>query len=404
MSSSEHISFTVPARSQALALALVVLGAGAAVYELFNDPRQAWPWLLLNGFYITSLAVSALFFAASQRATGARWSASLRRIPEAFTLALPVLAFVILVLFFGRETIFHWSHPDGMDGIAAFAGSRQWLQMPWVIVRTVLSLVLWIAFAWLMRRASLQQDQTPEMSLALHQRLNRYSILFVPVFALTLTMMAYDFLISLDPKWFSTMYSVYVFAGTWAQGIAAVTLAVVLLRQGPLSGSVSEDQLHDLGKMLFAFCTFWAYIWLGQYLLIWYGNMPEEVTHFIPRTNGPWLYLFILNLVINWVIPFLVLLSERRKRNPKILSAMCVLVLVGHWLDLYLLVMPDFRKTPGIGPLEIVITAGYMALLFLLFLRALSRAPMVPLNDPILNYEVLAHEHHSSHRLSGVNQ
>jgi hypothetical protein len=310
----------------------------------------------------------------------------------------------MLALFVGRQTIFPWSREHGMDGVASFAGSRQWLQMPWVIVRTVLSLGLWIGFALLMRRASRQQDDRPEMSLTVHRRLTRYAILFIPIFALTLTMMAYDWLISLDPKWFSTMFSVYVFAGTFVQGIAAVTLAAVMLRQGQMSGSISEDQLHDLGKMLFAFSTFWAYIWLGQYLLIWYGNMPEEVTHFVPRTNGAWLYFFLLNLIINWIVPFVVLLSEGRKRNPKILIAMSVLVLAGHWLDLYLLVMPDFRRTPGIGLLEVVITAGYMALLYLLFLRAFSRAPMVPLNDPILTYEELAHEHHSSHRLSGAKQ
>jgi hypothetical protein len=204
------------------------------------------------------------------------------------------------------------------------------------------------------------------------------------------------------------MFAVYVFAGTFVQGIAAVTLATVLLRQGGiLAGHVSDDQYHDLGKMMFAFSTFWAYIWTGQYLLIWYGNIPEEVTHYMPRTNGPWLYLFALNMLVNWVIPFVVLLSEGRKRTAKILIAMSVLLLCGHWLDLYLLVVPAYKRfesAPSVGLLDIAITAGYMAFLFLLFLRALSRAPLVPLNDPILNYEALAHAHDSSHRLSGVKQ
>jgi hypothetical protein len=124
----------------------------------------------------------------------------------------------------------------------------------------------------------------------------------------------------------------------------------------------------------------------------------------MPRTNGAWLYLFALNMIVNWVVPFLVLLSERRKRSPKILIAMSTLLLVGHWLDLYILVMPTFRKDPGFGPLEIAITAGYAALIFLLFGLALGRAPMVPLNDPILAYEELAHEHDSSHELYGVKQ
>jgi hypothetical protein len=401
---SKHVSFTIPAHSRLWATGLVLLGAGAALYELDANPQRAWPSLLLNGFYVTSLAVSAMFFLASQRATGARWSASLRRIPEAFMLALPVAALLMLALLLGRETIFPWAHPDAFNHAPAIAGKVQYLQMPWLIARTVAALVLWIIFALLMRRASLDQDERPGAGLILHHRLTRYAILFIPVFAVSFTLMAFDWLISLEPDWFSTMFAVYIFAGTFVQGIAAVTLAVVLLRQfNSLGSSVSEDQLHDLGKMMFAFSTFWAYIWTCQYLLIWYGNIPDEVTFYIPRTKGPWLYLFALNLIVNWVIPFLVLLSEKRKRSPRILIAMSILLLLGHWLDLYLLIVPTFRATPGLGLLEIVVAAGYMALLFLLFVHALARAPIVPLNDPILNYEELAHDHDVIHRPFGVN-
>ena len=154
----------------------------------------------------------------------------------------------------------------------------------------------------------------PGLSLVLHHRLTRLAVMFVLVFALTFTMGAFDWLISLDPQWMSTMFAVYVFAGTFVQGIAAVTLAVVLLKErGSLGQSVGEHQLHDLGKMLFAFSTFWAYIWVCQYLLIWYGNIPEEITHFARRTNGPWLYLFALNFILNWIVPFTVLLTPEGK-------------------------------------------------------------------------------------------
>ncbi|HZD96374.1 MAG TPA: hypothetical protein VE133_19075, partial [Candidatus Sulfotelmatobacter sp.] len=345
---------------------------------------------------------------ATQGVTGARWSASLRRVPEAFLAVLPFATVLIIAIFLGRHVLYSWSNPGAMASEPAISGKLKYLQPNWVFARALMVLAVWLIFARLFRRTSLQQDVQPERSLALHRKLNRYAVMFVPVFALTITVAAFDWLISTDPRWFSTMYAVYVFAGTFVQGIAAVTLAVVFFKErGPMADSVSDHQLHDLGKMLFAFSTFWAYIWTCQYLLIWYGNIPEEVTHYVSRTNGPWVYLFALNLVVNWVIPFLVLLSVRAKCTNRVLKAIAILLLCGHWLDLYLLVMPTLWKGPRIGFYEIAIAAGYMALSMLVFLRSLRKAPLVPLNDPILAFE---HAHGLPHhevvhpKLRGVAQ
>ncbi len=385
---TQDVSIQLSSRARFVAGFLVGVGVVSAIYGVIASPGRTWPNLLLNGFYITSVGVAALFFLATQRVTGARWSASLRRVPEAYAAVLPVAALMIVAIFFGRQVLYPWIHAGGMAGEPTFAGKLRYLQPQWVYARAAIVLAAWLIFARLFRRTSREQDALPERSLALHQKLTAYAVVFVPVFAVTLTIAAFDWVLSTDTRWFSTMYAVYVFAGTWVQGIAAVTLAVVILKQrGPLADSVSDHQLHDLGKMVFAFSTFWAYIWVCQYLLIWYGNIPEEVTHYISRTNGPWIYLFALNLLANWVVPFLTLLSVRGKCTPKILKTIAILLLCGHWLDLYLLVMPAVWPAPRIGIPEITLAAGYAAALFLIFTRSLGKAPLVPRHDPILAYE-----------------
>jgi hypothetical protein len=398
----QDVSIQLSSRTRFVAGFLIGMGMVGAVYGVWIAPERAWPNLLLDGFYIASVGVSAMFFLATQRVTGARWSASLRRVPEAYISVLPVSAVLIALIFFGRQLLYPWTHAGAMAAEPAFAGKLRYLQPQWVYMRAVIVFAVWLIFAWMFRRTSREQDAVPERSLVLHQKLTAYSVIFVPIFALTLTIAVFDWLLSTDPRWFSTMYAVYVFAGTWVQGIAAVTLAVIVLKQrGPLENSVSDHQLHDLGKMLFAFSTFWAYIWVCQYLLIWYGNIPEEVTHYVSRTNGPWIYLFALNLLVNWVIPFLVLLSIRTKRTPRVLKTVAILLLFGHWLDLYLLVMPAIWTTPKIGVLEVTIAAGYVALLFLIFTRSLGKAPLVPCNDPILAYERWHGNRHKEQFASG---
>lgn len=408
MSTTTTPTFAISTRARLFAVRLVVLGTIVAIYGVYAAPERTWPNLLLDGFYITTLGLSAMFFLATQRLTGARWSASLRRVPEAFMSILPVAALLILVLFFGRHVLYSWTHPGEMAHEPAIAGKLQYLQVPGVFGRMIFVLLVWIVFAWIFRRISRQQDQHPELSLVLHQKLTRYALIFVPVFALTLTVAAFDWVLSTDPHWFSTMYGVFVFIGTFVQGIAAITLAVVILRErGVLSNSVSDHQLHDLGKMIFAFSTFWAYIWVCQYLLIWYGNIPEEVTHFVTRTNGPWLYFFALNPIVNWIIPFLVLISVKGKCKPRTLKSIAILLLCGHWLDLYLLIMPSVWSAPKFGLYEVPIAAGYLALLYLVFVRSLGRAPLVPQNDPILAYEKLqmvAHQRPIHQKLRGVEQ
>lgn len=382
------IQFRPSARTQLTAWLAIFFAICVTIHGLVANPERTWANLLLDGCFMTSLAVSATFFIATQRLAGARWSAGMRRVPEALMLTLPVFGVLIVLLYFGRRTLFPWARPGFVDHEPADAGYVEYLKAPYVYMRTLLSLVVWVTFAWLLRRASIEQDGDAHRRLHLHYRLNKYAAGFVVAFAITFTTAVYDWLGSLEPHWFSTMFAVYVFAGTHVQGLAAIVLITVLLRKRYLANA-GDDKLHKLGTMLFAFSIFWSYIWTCQYLLIWYGNIPEEVTHYADRTNGSWVFLFALNPVINGLVPFLGLLSARAKRRPRLLATISVLLLAGHWLDLYLQILPAFGHSPQISLTEFGLITGYVALGYIVFVWNLAKAPLVPLNDPILASRVV---------------
>jgi hypothetical protein len=306
----------------------------------------------------------------------------MRRAAEAIMCALPVAALMMLAVFFGRTDLYAWASSAPTLERAASLGTR-YFASPFVFSRGAVFFMVWMACAWLMRRASAHEDTSTDP--VHHQRLVRYSALFVVVFALSFSLATVDWLLSLDPRWTSTMYAVYAFAGVLVQGVAGVTFVVVLLHErGDLKGVVNANHLHDLGKLLLALTTFWAYIWLCQYLLIWYSNLPEEAGHYVIRTSPPWVFLFLGNVVVNWLVPFCVLLPRASKRRPSVLKWVAVLILAGRWLDVYLLVTPQTMKAPAFGLLEVSIAAAYGYLLWFSVSEALARRPLVVLHDPHL--------------------
>lgn len=365
--------FVIGSRGRHIAWSFVIGGAMAAAAGLLADPHRTWPDLLLNGYYILALALAGIVFIALQHLCGASWSADIRRVPEAMMSALPVAAVLMLMLFFGRAWLYG---PDRLIGHAASPSKALYLSTPFFFGRMLVFVAVWTAFALAMRRTSLQQDESPRR---LHdRRLVRFSGAFIVVFAISFSLASFDWLMVLTRDWSSTIFAIYAFAGLFVGGLAAITLAVVLLlERGYLTDVVTEDHLHDLGKLLFAFSIFWAYIWFSQYILIWYGNLPDETQFYLARTGNRWTTLFLLNLVVNWVIPFLVLLPRDTKRNPRVLKWMAILILAGRWLDLYLAIMPGMTPSPGLRVVDLLIAGGYAAVFFLLTTRALASAPLV---------------------------
>ncbi len=384
--------------AQSVAVALTALGA-AVLAGLFLTGGSAgrgrlWTLLLVDDFFFLSLALAGILFLALHYLSSAGWWAVIRRVPEAMMGFVPVAGLLTLPLYFGRQVLYPWTRPEVLRHDPVVAAKSAYLNTPFFFGRMLAFLLLWSLFALLLRRTSLAQDRSGSKGGVgeEHRRMVRISAFFIVTFAVSFSLASFDWLMSLDPRWFSTIFAVYTFAGLLLSGIAAITLAVVLLRErGALAGIVQESHLHDLGKLLFAFSTFWAYIWVSQYLLIWYSNIPEEVTFYVLRTRDGWAPLFFLTPVLTWLLPFCILLPRAAKRNPRVLQGVSVLVLLGHWLDLYMLVAPPVLPRVAIGLPEILVTAGYASLFFLLMARSLAGAPLLARNDPYLGESLHHH-------------
>lgn len=379
-------------------IALCAIGVIALAAGLATDSLRAWMNLLVDGFFVLSLGVSATFFIAAQRVAHSKWWSPIRRIPEAFSLLLPVAAVLMIVLAFGFHSLYPWTDPHSPDMVAnnelIHAGRFTYLSPPFIYARMIVITGVWILFALRMRQISIAGDASREAGNSAYTRLFRYSGVFTPLFAITFALAAYDWIISLEPKWFSTMFSVYIFAGSFVQGIAAIALATLVLKRKQLWGKdgalVDTHVIQTLGTMMLAFSTFWGYTWVCQYLLIWYGNIPDEAVWYVQRSTGSllppsgWLPLLLAGFVVSWIIPFFTLLPFKSKRSFKVMTAMAILILAGRWFDLYIQVMPSHGGPPRFSWMELGMAAGTCGLIWLVFIAGVSRAPLIPVHEPVI--------------------
>jgi hypothetical protein len=379
-----ELSFRPPRGVLGLCGGLTVLGGAALAAGLIQSPERAWLHVLLVSYYLLSLGLGALVFVALQYVTGAGWSVALRRVPEAMAATLPVAALGLGIVFLAGPSLYPWASPPPEGAGAENPLRHAWWTQPFFLARAAFYLACWLLLAVALVRTSRRQDRDGEPA---HSRTNvRLSAIFLVVFAVTFWLASQDWLQSLDPEWSSTLFAVYQFAGLFLGGLAGITLLAVCLRWlGPFRDVLTGAHAHDLGKLLFGFSTFWMYLWFCQYLLTWYVNNPEEAAWFARRLRGGWAPLFFLNVVLNWAVPFLVLMPRATKQRLGVLAAVSLVVLAGRWLDLYLQILPRSAGVPLAGAAwEIALAAGAAGLFALVFLAALRTAALIPVRDPFL--------------------
>ncbi len=355
--------------------------------------------LWLNNVYFTGIAVTGVFIVAVHYVAYGGWYVLVKRIPEALAYYLPIGGIVMLLVFiFGRHYIFHWSHEELYEvGNPLYdpiiAGKQGFLNLPFYLIRMVIYIGLWILFSRLLRKNSIDEDLNGGTTYY-----NKNIVLsagFLVIYGISSSMSAWDWVMSIDTHWFSTMFGWYVFSSWFVSGLAATTLAVIFLKQHGYLKMVNANHLHDLGKFVFAFSIFWTYIWFAQFLLYWYANIPEEAIYFIDRlggNHGHYRWIFFMNLFINFVFPFLVLMTRDAKRQMIMLKIVTIAILVGHWFDFYLMMMPGtLHEGAGVGFIEIGAALMFLGVFLLTFTRGLTKAALVPVNHPFLEESVHHH-------------
>ncbi|NNE66998.1 MAG: hypothetical protein HKN33_10580 [Pyrinomonadaceae bacterium] len=363
--------------------AMAAIGVAGIVGGFLLSPRF-WQSFLHNSYFFMTIALGGAVFVAVNHVANAGWHTTFRRVPEAMTTYIWVGAITILAIYLGKETLYEWTYTSYSHHGHELTFKNTYLDSAFFLIRMLVILACWCGLTFLLRRESFKQDATGDIVHT--SRSKTWSALFLVVFGITFTFASFDWIMSIEPMFFSTIYGFYHIAGVLLSGTAAITLLTILLkRRGYLEG-VGDKQMHALGKLVLGFATFWAYIWVCQYLLIYYANIPEETIHYVKRTspNG-WWQVFILALFLNWIVPFLMLLRKKVKMYENWMLAACGIVLIGHWVDIYIQIFPTFYPTPMIGFVDIALLLGFSALFIFVFTKGLSADALVPRNDPYLS-------------------
>ena len=405
--------FEIPARLKRTSMLLILIGIItllAGVFTLANNHNpnhelmeasktRFWIVLLHNSVFFLLICVASVFIQAAASLAQGGWIVAYKRVPEAIGANVWVFGLIAMIVLFaiafvfnidGHNPIYHWVHPKG-DAI--LEGKSSFLNPTMFAGFTIVTIALWSFFGRKFRSLSLRQESAPKNSTAIYWKTVIWSAMFLLTYALTqMSTTPWVWIMSIDAHWYSTMFSWYTFASAFVSGMSLILLWVVYLKnQGNLE-FVTKEHMHDLGKFMFAFSIFWTYVWFCQYMLIWYGNIPEETTYFKIRQQGPYAIIWYSVFIINFIMPILILMSRPSKRNYFTVSFMAMVIIFGHWLDFYIMTMP--------GPLgvhwhlnwyELGIFAGFVGILIYVVATTLSKTSLVPNNHPLLK-EALLHQ------------
>lgn len=408
MASTDY--FKVPRRYKNWSYGLIAIGilsliVGFLMYGTgdVHHKTRFWATLLHNSTYFLLITNASMFFICATILAFGGWQMAFRRVPEAIASAVPVIGIITLIIllsivFGGHHMthIYHWTDSEAVSQDPILKGKDPFLNVTFFTIWTVLTIGLWSILGYKVRKLSLEADAGP-MDVNEGKRYiwrnTVWAALFIVWFALTvMSTVPWLWLMSIDAHWYSTMYSWYTFASTWVAGIALMLLFVVYLKNNGYLEYTNREHLHDLGKFIFAFSIFWAYLWFSQYMLIWYANIPEETVYFKSRTEGAYSGVFWFGFIINFLAPLLLLMKRESKRNYSTMTIMSLVIIFGHWLDFHQMVFASVAaEHVEMNLFDFGIALGFIGIIMLVAGRAFSRYQLVSRNHPFIKESIIHH-------------
>ncbi|MDN3585465.1 quinol:cytochrome C oxidoreductase [Pedobacter aquatilis] len=398
---SEQFEFT--GKVKTLSMVGIALGVLAIAYGFLAGDKvmheRTFANLLLMGYYFACVCMSGMFFLAVQFVAQAGWSASILRVPQAMAKTLPIAAVILIVIIsaglYTHNLYHHWNadgltDPNSPNYDALIAGKSVFLNVPFFLGRQVVFLGVYSIFAMMFVKYSYNEDLAGGLNS--YRKSFKNACIFLVIYGFTTPIFAFDTIMSLEAHWFSTMFGWYNFAAMWVSSLATIAIILILLRRAGYMQWVNNSHLHNLGQFIFGFSIFWTYVWFAQFLLIYYANMPEETVYFYKRFEY-YKFWFFLNLAMNFLAPVLLLMDRDNKRTDVKLLFVSIVVLLGHWVDYYQMIMPGAVEDGhnGFGIVEIGTAIGFVGLFTFTVLSNLSKKPLIAKNHPLLQ-ESLHHQ------------
>lgn len=408
--SSLKLQFEIPGKMKTWSMALIGIGLLALIVGFVtkgmsaddHDKSVFWGTLLYNSIFFLLICNASMFFICATTLAMGGWQITFRRIPEAISTLVPIFGTIagvlmLFLVFSGKSYIYPWVDSSFWTKNPELAGKSGFLSPAFFLVWTVLTIGLWSLLGARMRKLSSEADDdsltNQEKGKSFIWRNTVTAGMFIVWFALTVgSVTPWFWMMSTSPGWYSTMYSWYTFASSFVSGMSLIALWIIYLKNKGYLEYTNQEHLHDVGKFMFAFSIFWTYLWFSQYMLIWYSNQPEETIYFKSRVQGDFKGIFFINIIINFVCPILILMKRASKRNYTLVTFMAVLIIFGHWIDFYQMIMGSVSPEKStLNWFDFGIAALYTGLIIFFVGRALTKKPLIAKYHPFLKESVVHH-------------